>query len=189
MGGKMRSVKCGFIASLICLIPFLVQAQVAKMEMDALTKESTSIVHGICTGKSSFWNESRDKIFTRVTLQVSEVVKGEQVKETTILIPGGRVDNIIYEVSDMPLIQKDEEMVLFLWQHKSGMNLVTGGLQGKVTIKSDTRSGKKFLKGEAMGHDHAAEQTGNAELTEIKHKDAKIYLDEYLDEIRKHVKD
>ena len=73
--------------------------------------------------KMSFWNDKHDKIFTRVKISVDMTIKGESSNEKVILIPGGRVGNIIYEVSDMPVFAEGEETVVFLWQHPSGENL------------------------------------------------------------------
>jgi hypothetical protein len=46
----------------------------------------------------------------------------------------------------MPVFTEGEEVFAFIWKHPSGKNLVTGGLQGKMKIEKDKKTGKKILK-------------------------------------------
>jgi hypothetical protein len=148
------------------------------MSTKELTKQSTAIVIGKCAEKKSFWNENRDKIFTRIKITVEETIKGETAGEAEVLIPGGRVGNIIYEVSDMPIFAEGEESVVFLWKHPSGDNLVTGALHGKLKVYTDKISGKRTVKSEK---DH--------EKPDQKDKPELYLLDNYVQEIRSYIKE
>jgi hypothetical protein len=160
------------------IFPALIFAQVFEMSTKELTKESTAIVVGKCVEKKSFWNDKQDKIFTRVRINVDKTIKGDISGETEILIPGGRVGNIIYEVSDMPAFSEGEESVVFLWKHTSGNNLVTGALHGKLKIYTDKASGKKAVKGE---RDH--------EKPDVKQKSELRLLKDFVEEIKSYIKE
>jgi hypothetical protein len=83
---------------------------------------------------------------TEVTLRVDENVAGDSGSETVITIPGGRVGNALYEVSDMPVFIEGEEVVVFLWQDASGRNLVTGGAQGRLGVSVDERTQQRIIQ-------------------------------------------
>jgi len=130
----------------LILLPIESNAQVKKMTTEDLTKESTAILYGKCSKIESKWNEGKDAIFTTVTVLPDEYIKGNLGSEALITIPGGQVDDIIYEVSEMPAFIEGEEIFAFVWKHPSGKNLITGGKQGKMKIKKD-KTGKKVVTG------------------------------------------
>lgn len=121
-------------------------AQVYEASIEELAQTSTSVVVGKAIDVRSFWNDDRTAIMTEVKLQVDERVGGDSASETIITIPGGRVGNSLYEVSDMPTFIEGEEVVVFLWQDPSGRNLVTGGAQGRIGITLDEKLGRRVLK-------------------------------------------
>lgn len=126
-------------------------AQVQKMTAQELTLESTSILYGKCINTESAWTPDGEMIFTTVTVVPEYYLKGNMGSEVTITIPGGQVGDIIYEVSEMPAFRKGEEVFAFIWKHPSGLNLVTGGYQGKLQIGVDSQTGKRTLAGRHMG--------------------------------------
>jgi len=133
---------------ILCLILALnLLGDVRRMSTKELVKESTAVVAGQCIGKHCYWDEDRTKIFTKITIRAQEYVKGNLGSEIELTIPGGRVGNILYEVSDMPLIDEGEEVFLFIWQHPSGKNLITGAFQGKYQIIRDKKTGEKIVPG------------------------------------------
>ena len=136
------------LASLLILIPGESNAQHKKMSTEDLTQESTAILYGKCAKIKSEWNQDQDIIFTTVTIVPEEYLKGNLGAEALITIPGGQVDDIIYEVSEMPVFMEGEEVFAFIWKHPSGKNLVTGGKQGKMKIEKDKNTGKRKLKGD-----------------------------------------
>jgi hypothetical protein len=139
------------LAVIIWITPDTAWAQVKKMTAQELTLESSSILYGKCIKTESAWTEDRRMILTTVTIVPEKYLKGNLGGEVQITVPGGRVGNIIYEVSEMPAFQKGEEVFAFIWQHPSGMNLVTGGYQGKMQITADKKTGQKTLTGKHLG--------------------------------------
>jgi len=115
------------------------------MSAKDLTKESNAVLYGKCTVKRCEWNENRSIIYTYVTISPEEYIKGNLGSEAVIAVPGGRVDDIIYEVSEMPVFTEGEEVVAFIWTNPAGKNLVTGGFQGKLKIEKDKVTGKRMV--------------------------------------------
>jgi len=161
----------------ILIIPLIVMGQVMETTTEELTRTSDAIIVGTCVEKESFWNEKRDKIFTRIRLKADQYLKGNLGDEAVITMPGGRVGDIIYEVSDIPLFSEGEEMVAFLWRHPIGITMINGGLHGKKLITRDKRTGKRMIQ-----------DTFKSD-TPKKPTEQKILLDDYLKHIRSYVRD
>jgi hypothetical protein len=123
------------------------EAQVKNMTAEELALESTSILYGKCTNMESAWTENNEMIFTTVTVVPEYYLKGNMGSEVTITVPGGQVGDIVYEVSEMPAFQKDEEVFTFIWKHASGKNLITGGYLGKLKIDTDAQTGRRTVSG------------------------------------------
>lgn len=171
----------------ILLFPETSEAQVKNMSAEELTLESNSILYGKCTKMESAWTEDKSMILTQVTVVPEYYVKGNLGSEVTITVPGGQVGDIIYEVSEMPDFQKGEEVFAFIWQHPSGLNLITGGYQGKLEIHKDQKTGIRTVPGKALGKDKsraAKEFTNpNKKTTLAKTKPEKVSLDDFTKEV------
>lgn len=159
----MKPLKKFNLVAWTCLVCFLFlgvsegKAQVRRMSAKDLTKESTAVLHGKCSKIESQWNEDKSIIYTYVTIAPEEYIKGNLGSEAVIMIPGGRVGNIIYEVSETPVFAEGEEVVAFVWTNPSGKNLVTGGYQGKLKIEKDEKTGKKMVLDVDLGEEAADE--------------------------------
>jgi hypothetical protein len=133
----------------ICFLVFLTDesnAQVKEMSANDLTKESTAVLYGKCSKVKCEWNETKDIIYTYVTVVPEEYLKGNLGSEAVIAVPGGKVGDVIYEVSEMPVFTEGEEVFAFVWTNPAGKNLVTGGYQGKMKIEKDIKTGKRMVK-------------------------------------------
>lgn len=161
--------------------------QVVKASAKQLTQESTAILTGKCTKTESFWNEKRTQILTEVRIRVDEYVKGNLGAEAVITIPGGRVGNIIYEVSDMPVFVEGEEVLVFLWRHPSGKNLVTGALQGKISLVEDKGSGKKIVY--AIPPEREQKTSLRKRRIEKTPATKRVFLEDFIIELKSYVKE
>lgn len=184
-----NSFMCALVmlSIMLLILSSAVYGQVHKMSTKELAQESTAILVGKCTQKESFWNEKHDKIFTRVKIRTGENIKGNLGAEAEIIVPGGRVGNILYEVSDMPIFQEGEEALVFIWRHPSGMNLITGALQGKLTVVKDKKTGKKIVRGGPikLEEEKSLAKTATPRTTAPK----KILLDDFIKEVKDYVKE
>lgn len=133
-----------------------------RLNAETLTRSSESVVLARALRSESFWNEDRTAILTRVTLRVDETLLGTSEAETEVIIPGGQVGNVIHQVSDMPVFAPGDEAIVFVERHESGMNVVNGGVQGKLDVVTDriTRE-KRVLGAEGLfsGREQVADPT------------------------------
>ena len=177
----------GLLGALLSLLSNDALSQVRKVSIKELALESTAIVVGKCIKRESFWNDKRTQILTEVKIQTAESIKGKPGSEVVITIPGGRVGNTIYEVSDMPVFVEGEEVLVFLWRHPSGKNLVTGALQGKLTVVEDKKTGKKVLRGGPWPIEE--EKRLGKIITTQTTPPKKIFLEDFIREVKGYVKE
>ena len=173
-------------SAILLLIPAECEAQTKKMTARELTLESTSVFYGKCAKVESAWTERKDMIFTTVTLIPENYLKGNLGSEVTITIPGGQVDDIIYEVSEMPAFRPGEEVVAFVWEHPSGKKLVTGGFQGKMKIEHDKKTGKRMVSERYLGAS-AADQDVKKSTSQLP-EGKKLLLDDFAAEVKGYLK-
>jgi len=140
------SLTCWLVICFLFVPSIESKSQVITMSAKELTKESNAVLYGKCIGKRCEWNENRSIIYTYVTIAPEEYVKGNLGSQPVVAVPGGRVGDIIYEVSEMPVFNEGEEVVAFIWTSPSGKNLVTGGYQGKMKIIKDKLTGKRMIE-------------------------------------------
>jgi len=153
------------------------------MSAKDLTEESTAVLYGKCKKLNSEWNEDRSIILTYVTIEPEEYIKGNLGSEVIVAVPGGRVDNIIYEVSEMPVFTEGEEVMAFIWTNPAGKNLVTGGYKGKMKIETDKKTGKKMVEGFDIVEDTEPEDMETdkpGKLEKVKLEDFVIMLKDYV---------
>jgi hypothetical protein len=141
-------------------------SQVKKMSARELTKESNAVLYGKCKGKRCEWNENRSAIYTYITIAPEEYIKGHLGSEVVVMVPGGRVDDILYEVSETPFFADDEEVVAFIWTNPRGKNLITGGFQGKMKIDRDEKTGKRMVDAGVMDEEEQVLAPGQVKKAE-----------------------
>jgi len=159
-------------------------AQNKKMSDQELTNESTAVLYGKCSKVRSEWNENKSIIYTYITIIPEEYIKGNLGPEAVIAVPGGRVDDIIYEVSEMPVFNEGEEVLAFIWTNPEGKNLVTGGFQGKMKIEKDSKTGKRVVEGIGIDMESAKEDQGKAAAI----KPEKVLLEDFVVKLKGYAK-
>lgn len=81
-------------------------------------------------------NEFGDRlIVSRVTLEVTEVMKGGVARALEMDLEGGTVDGITLAVSDLPALRRGEQAVFFLSPGRSGR--LVPHLRGQSILKLD----------------------------------------------------
>lgn len=185
----LKKIQCCFCWITLCFLIFSItegQAQMNQMSARELTEESTAILYGKCSEVKSAWDQEQDIIYTYVTIVNEGSVKGSPGAETVITIPGGRVGDIIYEVSEMPVFEPGEEVFTFLWEHPSGKNLVTGGYQGKIKIEKDRITGNRIInRNPFTGED----QKGIIKSLDTESPDTDIVLlEDFINEVKGYLK-
>jgi len=117
-------------------LPELVHGQARPVTVDELAKRADVVVLGKVLALKSEWNNDKSRIFTRVTIGVDEVLKGDgSDRFLTITTPGGELDGVGELYSHTVRFANDEKVVVFAEKDKRGNLRVAGGERGKYTIK------------------------------------------------------
>ncbi|NQV72806.1 hypothetical protein HQ496_06770 [bacterium] len=138
------------LAAIVVLLPFVTNdasGQSFRQTVESLKEVSDAVVIAKTVRSESFWNEDHTAILTRVFLQVEESLTGSSPAQTEIIIPGGQVGQYFQEVSDMPFFVDDEESIVFIERHSSGVNVVAGGAIGKILIEKDPATQIRSISG------------------------------------------
>lgn len=146
---------CGalFVYALLPVIAWATTIQVLSLEK--LTRSSSVILRGKVTKIESFWNKDRTAIYSRISLQREEELKGTTQAEVQVFLPGGTVDGRTTIVIGAPEFKEGEEVVLFLSQATGYQEEValpetvvpfrlTDLLQGKFNVVVDPATGRKM---------------------------------------------
>ena len=181
---RLITLVCPVIICVMILSQAESQAQVKKMSAKDLTEESTTVLYGKCRNIKCEWNENRSAIYTYITIAPEEYIKGNLGSEVVVAVPGGRVDDILYEVSETPFFTQDEDVVTFIWTSPKGKNLITGGPQGKIKIEKDEKTGKRFVNDP---DNDSNPEMGGQEL--VKHrKSQRVVLEDFITKMKGYLK-
>jgi hypothetical protein len=181
---NLISLSRWLIVCLLCFSAIEGNAQVIKMSAKDLTKNSTSVLYGKCSKVKSEWNDNKSMILTYVTVIPEEYIKGDLGPEAIITVPGGKVDNIIYEVSEMAFFNEGEDVVAFVWTDKKGRNLILGGDQGKIKIEKDSKTGKRSI----VVEDPDDETEQNEQAPGQAKKAARMQLEDFVVKLKGYAK-
>jgi len=130
---------------LLLILPLMSFAQMLD-DLAIMSKKSDVIVTGKVKQKKSAWNKNKSRIYTNVTLEVDETMKGaDKVNSLELTYPGGEVDGVGELYSHMPKFEDNEEVLVFLKRdHKKETYNVYSGGNGKISIISDKKTGEKM---------------------------------------------
>lgn len=126
-------------------------ATVERLTLPEMVKMSPSIVVGTVTDVSSAWNENHTRIFTTITMDVSESLKGELSGVITFKQLGGTVGDTRASVPGFPVFNEGSELLLFLNDDPSGYIPVVGLGQGKFDIFVNELTGEKMTANDVLG--------------------------------------
>jgi hypothetical protein len=125
--------------------------QVQHLDTRQLTISSSDVLVGRVQDVRAHWNEKHTKIFTDVTVRVTDALKGATTPTVIVTQLGGTVDGLRYEVEGCPGFTPGEDALLFLWRDPSGRAQLNGLGQGKFEISIDPRSGKRMVQRRTEG--------------------------------------
>lgn len=103
--------------------------------IEKLIKDSETIIIGKVS-KIESEMEADKNIWTYVTIECNQFLKGNKKIEVIIRIPGGEVGNLGQYVSGAPKYEINEEVLNFLSQDINGAYYVNGWEDGKYTHKN-----------------------------------------------------
>ncbi len=140
----MKQTRCGAAclaaistcAWLILTAPL--SAQTISPSTQQLTLQSDVVAVGTVSATQCEWNADKTRIATRVTIAVSEFLKGGAGgQQITLLTPGGEIGDVGELYCGAARFKKDEEVVVFARKHQGTAMQVAGGAMGKFTIERD----------------------------------------------------
>jgi preprotein translocase subunit YajC len=115
--------------------------------IEQLSDQSDMVVVGKVSDIHSKWNKDKSRIYTDVTVDVEEFVKGGEPGKTIVVThPGGEVGGVGEWYSYAPKFKPAEEVMLFLHKNKQGDLNVTNSAKGKFNIKKDEKLNFKTLE-------------------------------------------
>jgi hypothetical protein len=141
-----RSLILATALALVLVAPVASASQVLHQTLRDLTLGSSDIVIGQVEGTRARWDDSRRKIITEVTVQVSQSLKGAAAERLTLTQLGGDLDGFRYAVPGNPMFRPGEEALLFVWRDAKGRAQVNGLAQGKFDITTDAATGEKTVQ-------------------------------------------
>jgi len=141
----INSYKFIFSWVLISVLMISAFAQSDSFIIKKLSKKADVILTGKVTKKESSWNTAKTRIYTKATVQVDELLKGNNSQNyVEIIYPGGEVGDVGELYTHMPKFDKDEEVLVFLKQDKkTSAYKVLNGEAGKITVQEDAKTKEK----------------------------------------------
>ena len=135
---KTRASSLTLLAILVFFFPALESTvlfgQSRILGTNDLANQSDVVAVGRVAAIRAEWNADKSRILTRVTLSVSEFLKGGDEQAISILTPGGEIGEVGELYFGAPRFAQDEEVVVFVKRGPNRAYTVTGGAQGKAGI-------------------------------------------------------
>ncbi len=126
-----------------------------------VAKRSEAIVVARCISSESKWNEEGSLIFTYVTFEIQDTIKGKDPKDKlTLKLIGGQVGDVIQTVPDLPVFNEEGEVMLFLGPiNKDGYPTLASMKNGALQIQTDIKTGQKIVTTPTSGLEIYRENT------------------------------
>jgi hypothetical protein len=128
-------------AFLATLVPPADATTVIRRSTEELTVLSEFVVEGTVTDVEARWRDDHKFVYTYVTIEVEEVMKG-RLGESTIVLEelGGTANGVTATVEGVPVFEAGERVIVFLDVVEDAYRC-HGFAQGKFTVQ-DARGGR-----------------------------------------------
>ena len=148
----MKLKTCFFVNALMILAATSLHAVIMRpLTIQELSTNADLVIQGIVTNKTCLRTEE-GRIYTRVDLQVTDVIKGRGVSNVlSVVHGGGSIGNDLQEVEAQVDYKLGEEVVAFLVLNQRNQPVTIGLCQGKFDVWEDKLTGGKFVCNPAHG--------------------------------------
>ncbi|OGD20202.1 MAG: hypothetical protein A2W03_13360 [Candidatus Aminicenantes bacterium RBG_16_63_16] len=139
---------------------------VQKLSVEQMTQMADSIVLGDVVNLVSQWEDTGAgrNIYTYVTIDANQYIKGSGNRTVMIKVPGGQVGDITQVVTDTPGFTLGEKTIVFLQQKDFP---VVGWHQGKFTVVGDKILGLGANVNDFIGMIQIIQQESGGPLTPL----------------------
>lgn len=130
-----KTIRLALAALIACLCGSMTSAQTTRLDQGSLVASSRVIVTGRVVDMESRWDSIHQTIFTYITIDISEVLKGD-VRSHSLVIrqQGGRVgDREVWTIGS-PVFRIGEEVLLYLNPSADGVLRTAHLGLGKVSL-------------------------------------------------------
>jgi len=147
----MRSVSAvlfalfaGIVSAIVSPSHALSQSGMAATE--DLAQRADVVVVGKVTEVRSEWSGDRGRIYSNVTVQVDEHIKGDDSQQSVVIATlGGEIDGVGEVYSHTARFKTNEQVIVFAAADRQGLLRVVGGDEGKLTVTKDESTGLQMV--------------------------------------------
>lgn len=120
------------LCTTFCFLNAFSQESLIQVPFDTQVNLSSQIVEGTVIAKESFWDEGHNHIYTKQTIKVHKVFKGQQYDTVEIITKGGVVD-LEAEVVSHSLQLREGDLGVFMLRRKTNFsNAASKGMVNKT---------------------------------------------------------
>jgi hypothetical protein len=129
-----------YLLFIILLLPLYNYAQTIQSNISDLSAGADLIVKGKVTSQQSVWNDRKTAIYTKVTIEIEEYIKGVSAAATVIVThPGGEIGDVGEMYTHVPVFVKGENILLFAKKSNNNDYVVYEGEVGKITLYTNDK--------------------------------------------------
>lgn len=118
-----------------------------SLNIEQVVNGSELVFEGLVIEKEYKIPEDRNRVYTYVTFEILDIVKGHHERKTiTLRYPGGVIGDMVYRISDMKIPEESEHGIYFVKsQKKRYVHPLTGWSQGQMLVVKDTGGTERIL--------------------------------------------
>ena len=133
----------------------LILAQSIQSDIKNLSQGADMIITGKVIDQKSQWNSDNSRIYTNVTIQVDEYLKGSENQDRIVITHlGGEVGSVGETYSHIPTFIDDENVLVFVKKSAKDESLsVFEGEEGKLTLYQNKNTGEKVTSNNIKASD------------------------------------
>jgi len=139
---------CLAVSTIVTVAP---ATTLQHLDTRELTLDSQDVVIGEVASLRPHWNAQHTKIFTDVTVHVTEALKGGGSESIVLTQLGGEVDGVRVDVPGAPIFRVGQPSLFFIWRDPAGHAQVNGMAQGKFDIAADASTGVRTVQRSVTG--------------------------------------
>ena len=142
----MRPV--AFLPAALLALSAAIAANAQSLNWRDLARRADLIAFGHCEAAESSWDEEHRFIVTIIRFQPQRIFKGSGAGAVTVKLLGGNIGAEGMIASHSAAMATGEDSVLFLQRSRFGNYfVVTGGAEGKLSVRTDKISGRPRIRG------------------------------------------